>query len=811
MPLPLQSNQERELTVAQESIFMDLQESGLVPQDIQCREPQGAELAATGTPLTDAREFPCYVIPYYDIEGIPVPFYRIKFIGRDPKYIQMRKSSNFIYFPKRFSQTLNGQGYVVVTEGEKKACLTVKLGVPACALGGVDSWSNRSIMLPEGTELIAKKQGTQAKLPSGGRLMLDESSSLAMGLNSLIELIISRRLVIVVIYDSDRVKGLTYNVAAAAAKLGYEFRFRGVPTSQVKHLVLPSYHSVGDKVGLDDFLVARGIDALKTLIQGVLNKANAFPRHPNPKGYLNSRLQVANITRKESADLGLAILAELDASGMRIREQGSGELYYFHQESKKLMHVVLSQGHKVPLHETPFGSLLYSKFGIGQNDARVLGWLASQYTGELGLMETVTHRVMTFIDERRFAFQLSDAQFAVISDDPKNPIEIVDNGTYDILFESGMVEPLDGDEVLELFMDHNTSPKKPLTPLWSAVFEGLNVNDREQIPLMTLLFYVSPWFLRWRGTQLPIELMVGEAGSGKTSIYALRQTILRGKTNLSNFTSDIRDWYSSIVAGGGVHVLDNVHFTSGHKDLRQRLSDEYCRLVTEPQPHIELRKLFTTKTLHYSRVNNTFALTSIEQPFYNADLLQRAIVMELRAVGTNHDSFWVDHQLNRFQGRKGAVAHHLLVIHRFLRMAIHEGMWSNTYRANNRLANLEQCISIMGKVFAIPTVGVFGKMDEVVKEAITEADWVLQGLKEYASHMRSTNPSDFWEIKFKVVDVSEWAATHATLYTQSIITNARRLGKYFIAHAQDIKKITGIVHAPGKAHLYSVQSIERGL
>jgi len=215
--------------------------------------------------------------------------------------------------------------------------------------------------------------------------------------------------------------------------------------------------------------------------------------------------------------------------------------------------------------------------------------------------------------------------------------------------------------------------------LWQDVLSGFNLNPSlgqyetpndpnrpsdEQLleegrALACLLFYMSPWLLRWRGMQLPVEMTIGEPGSGKSSLYELRQNIISGYPRLNNMTMDIKDWYASITSQGGLSVLDNVHFTSASKDYRQRLSDELCRLVTEPDPHIEMRKLYTNADILSLPVTCTFALTSIEQPFFTTDLIQRAAIFELQAINTGHNANWVPQQLDRGPGRIGWVAHQL--------------------------------------------------------------------------------------------------------------------------------------------------------
>ena len=138
------------------SLIADLGSSGLHPRDIAARTAEASELAAVSVSSIAIG----YVIPYYNIQGKPLPFYRVKLLDHVPKYKQPKKSSAHIYFPPNFQQTLAKhiktnpeKPYVIITEGEKKSAAACKMGFPAVGLGGVDSWRTRSFVLPINVEL----------------------------------------------------------------------------------------------------------------------------------------------------------------------------------------------------------------------------------------------------------------------------------------------------------------------------------------------------------------------------------------------------------------------------------------------------------------------------------------------------------------------------------------------------------------------------------------------------------------------------------------------------------------------------------
>jgi hypothetical protein len=289
----------------------------------------------------------------------------------------------------------------------------------------------------------------------------------------------------------------------------------------------------------------------------------------------------------------------------------------------------------------------------------------------------------------------------------------------------------------------------------------------------------------------------------------LRQSIVTGKVYLSNLTTDIRDWYAGITARGGVHVLDNVHFTAGSKDFRQRLSDEICRIVTEPHPHVEMRKLYTTSQVLHLPVSTTMAVTSIEQPFYNTDLLQRAAIFELQAVGHEHDSEWVNHKLEMADGRIGWVAHHLVALHKFLELALAKGQWDPMYKARHRLANYEQCLILMSKV-----LGWEGGADWIpealaytIREHLTEGDWVHQGLQAYIDQLRQGNPDAYEFEAFTVQEIADWCTSSEVYSRNPILTNARSLGRYIQSHKLALEETLRIYEKGKKANrfIYSIR------
>ncbi len=780
----------------------DLTRSGLVPGDIAARVVTPSEVAATGGMA--ARVDDGYVIPYFDLQGAPVPYYRIKCLdlhSRSP-YRALKDEPNHLYFPRGLPALLKmpQTQFIIITEGEKKAACAVKNGFPCIGLAGVDSWRNRQITFPGNTILTPIKRGSgsviKAKIPSGdaNSMVLQDSGVVAVGFNELLDHMVQEELGVIIIFDSDA-GGLKSQVQRAAAQLGYELRYRGLPIMSIRQLILPSAKV---KVGLDDYLVAHGVKEFARLIRICRNKRMAFPRHPNPKTYVASRLQKARLSRKEMQDVALAILMELETRGRRLRNKSTQDMFFFNNKTHTLLQVVLGDP-RIPLHTTEFGSYLYREFNLAAIDQKIVGWLAAQFHGEPGIEEAVTHRVLARPKEaaNNIAYQLSDSHFVVITPNPEKPFVVCENGAQGLLFEQGHVEPLDHmaiESQLIIALDDDRV-------LWAEALSSFNfMHKLQHIPqsvakaqlleegrmLAILLYYLSPWFLRWKGTQLPVELVVGEPGSGKSSLYGLRQTIITGIPRLTNATNDIKDWYAGITSQGGLHVMDNVHFTSMAKDYQQRLSDELCRIITEPNPHVELRKLYTTSTVLSLPVNVTFAITALEQPFYTPDLIQRSATFELEVIKRGHDAQWAQKQMAKGPGRIGWIAHQLAVVHKFLKRAVWDKEWDNDFRAGHRLANYEQALILMAKVLKMPHEWIPGALARQTAVQLTETDWTMAGIEEFITEWTRDNPAA--TDRFSIGDIARWAVDHETYGKNRTLINSFALAKYVRAHKGTLEK-----------------------
>lgn len=316
-------------------------------------------------------------------------------------------------------------------------------------------------------------------------------------------------------------------------------------------------------------------------------------------------------------------------------------------------------------------------------------------------------------------------------------------------------------------------------------------NDSQR-RLLSLLYYISPWFYRWRGTQLPVEITTGEAGSGKSTLYELRLGITTGVPKLRNSPTDLRDWNAGLASTGALHVTDNVQMAD--VSLRQRLSDEICRLVTEPKPSIEQRKLYTDTGIVRIPVRCVFGITAIKQPFTNVDIIQRAIITELDK-GTSgdltYDADWKDHQMERFGGRAQWLAHQLIIVQHILQL-VWTG-WEERYKAKYRLINVEQLLMITDQVFGDTGEWVPDYLEHARDIRVSDADWALEGIVAFADNLREKNPGRWESLKFDASIMASWLADQEEFTDCKVVGNSRSLGRYIASNKHTVATVAKIV------------------
>ena len=185
-----------------------------------------------------------FVIPYFDAAGKPTGEGRFRALwdgnfnadtAKAQRYCSPAGSTPQVYFPKHTDWKRHlaaTDNEIVITEGELKAACACKHALPTVGLSGVYSFRDK----------------TGALLPALRAISWHCRS-------------------VTIAFDSDAATNV--QVQAAEIKLAHELLKLG---AYVRRVRLPALTQ--GKTGLDDYIVAKGIDALKALIK---NQSEGFP------------------------------------------------------------------------------------------------------------------------------------------------------------------------------------------------------------------------------------------------------------------------------------------------------------------------------------------------------------------------------------------------------------------------------------------------------------------------------------------------------------------------------------------------------
>lgn len=194
-----------------------------------------------------------YRIPYFDIAGGVSEFFRLRFLDevkfkkkggaalpKAQRYWQPVGTIPRAYFPpfadwNQIARDTNVP--IAITEGEKKAAVATKMGFPTIGLGGVWSWQSKRLRFSLIPDLELLK-------------MVDRS--------------------VYLVFDTD--PDPKPEVTGALEALGHTLESKGAIVRQIR---LPA-GAPGEKVGLDDYLKAHGMDALRELKVDELSMGEAL-------------------------------------------------------------------------------------------------------------------------------------------------------------------------------------------------------------------------------------------------------------------------------------------------------------------------------------------------------------------------------------------------------------------------------------------------------------------------------------------------------------------------------------------------------
>jgi hypothetical protein len=723
-----------------------------------------------------------YIIPYFLpnlksnkyelISDNGAPFFRVRLLDNvenGPKYLQERFSGTHIYFPPlpKAEDWFNEEIPLFITEGEKKAAALAQHGFLACAVSGVDSWRSRTLVIDQ--ERVVNPDAKNIII----QVEDNDISKIQDKVSDELDMIPWEDRDVYIVYDNDVSIPTMEAVQRAAFDLAIWLDHQGASPRQI---MLP--FGEHEKVAVDDFLVEYGPEGLKKLLPRA-----TYPYRPKIKGWVNKQLGRKGIGREDRVRVAKGILAALDNKGIRYKDE-LGNYYYFDKTNNMLHALRFTQGRGFS-RSSSFHNMLVNDFGLSASDQEIITRLMDQFQATRPIEEIDRAYQGSVARDDAFYFQLSDSKMVKVT---KEEMLTLRNGEDGILFESGV----EGGNLVEAPKTYgDIEPDKAFG--WLNILKQTSLKPMEPLnmdqtyALVAALFYASPWLLRWRGTMLPLELAMGEAGSGKSTLYQLRRAIYTGSARLNQPPKDIKDWYASIGDTHGMWVADNM----GSK-LTDEFSNEIARMITDPEPTYELRELFTTSDVLRRHVNCTFCFTSIYSPVTKPDLLQRSFLLNFESIrGERKDGKWLVHQIEN-GGRDRWIAHHLDMIQRFLREAENVD-WNK--KSSHRLVNLELILKtfgkIMGKEDAIDAA--LSRMGDIFSKRVADSNPVIEALVTFAyEHTNGFTNKD--SAPFTSVQIVEWAMDDMERRFDNIriLQSARSLGKFLVAHENDVYQASGI-------------------
>jgi hypothetical protein len=236
--------------------------------------------------------------------------------------------------------------------------------------------------------------------------------------------------------------------------------------------------------------------------------------------------------------------------------------------------------------------------------------------------------------------------------------------------------------------------------------------------------------------------------------------------------------------------------------LRQQISDEMCRIVTEPKPTIEKRKLYTDNKTVLIPIKTVFAVTAVKQPFNAPDIIQRSVItyMNKGDEAVEYQGDWAAEQIAKFGGREGWMAQQLVFLHRMLKRAKKE--WKSDYKAKMRLINFEQLLRLSARLYGDDDAWLVEYLESSQATTIADNDHILGALHKFAQACidKHGEYSETSAGRFLAKDISGWALTQNDYKEIFTLTNSRALGKYLKDNPNLLATVAGITENGTKSN-----------
>jgi hypothetical protein len=827
------------------------------------------------------------IFPYRNLAGelYQPNFWRARFLAINPtnlaappvsnlkqRYYQPAGSPNHIYFPRGVKEAAISAGYLLITEGEKKALSAMSHNIPCAALAGVDSWRAQwlAIKVTLGPEtgqpinlILPTKETPVLRIKPAEEIK--EVTKEAVGLKELAEFIIAYDIKLLLAFDSgpfpepndkwdnlDRVLTRRSVQTSLHRFATYLITNYNIKPSHIGQLSLPldAQHS---KLGLDDYLKQGFLTDLEAQIDDVLSaRVTAettpyFPRHPNLKVYIDELLSQRQHDRNTQLLVASLVVSDLDATGRRLMGT-DGRVHYLPAYSGRLISGGVEGPKEQAVVEEGLRPYLLQKYGVAPADRQITSRVASAITQvpwtnlvhpwhtytalptptspairsqeiavirELledpdastatgaGYFASSLHQQT--VSEDSFYFLLNETDVLKVT---ATEVVVTQNGINNVLLTNPPMPGIDTPTLLNRINENLTTyTERGHLPLsWLKVVQNTTVENCAPLDqtsthvLFSLLRYISPWLLRWRGLQLPLEMYVGEQNSGKTELARLIREIVTGSTETQPLSDDVRDFMAQQANSGRLLVLDNAGQINN--DSRRKLSDMLSKLLTDISPTIETRKLYTNDEIHLRRFNNGIILTAIRDPLQRPDLLSRTLMFRFHGVNQKGlISSWASSQMELAGGREGWLAHHLAVIHLIMRLYnadSHAHLRFKSGASKHRLTWFSEALLLTAHVFGEDAVNhikfINDRLNEVTNSYLVGNDVVLAALKEFA--IRLTIKYDLQQntksTQFTSADITAWAQDQEDYANNTVLADQRLLGRFLREHQNQVEEIANI-------------------
>lgn len=581
--------------------LQDLRKSGLSDVTIsrlgfKAVTPQDIKLIGVET---------AYSIPYFDIEGRVNGFSRQRLFparktgdGHTQKYSQPAGSATHLYLPSLIdwrALSKDATKPLVITEGEKKAAKGCQEGLAIIATAGVWSWRSRI----EGGESIS--------IPD-----LDEF------------IWIDRHVEIVP--DSDAWKPeKMLNIFSGFFALAKDLQKRGARVCLVR---LPNLNQ--PKAGLDDWFCREGvtIDDWSKLERIGLDDEQFNPltawhqkwqrRQDRAAERATTKLsQQVNVIRlgteklhEKNRDIAHLALDTLNRMGTLIRTQDAELMFFDH--SHKLLE---------PLESLDFSSMVCDLLGLNpvEAEARFVKEQILLTARRYGQRKTVHQFSYWDRASKRLHISRNDGTMFVLDG---SSITEANNGENGVLFKAHpFAAPIVADLTASLSCFHE-------------VFDGLSLDgddmQAQQALALLKVWTLCPFFLEALPVR-PILVLVGENGSGKTSlarrigmVFYGRQFQVAGFSKGQNGEGD----FLAAVTNERFLVFDNADSNISW------LPEHIARIATGVT--FQRRRYYTENQLVTYTPNCFMAMTSRDTRWNRGDVTQRLLPIKLHAIASTN-------------------------------------------------------------------------------------------------------------------------------------------------------------------------------